>query len=450
MTTRTVVSWGRSITARVESGRLGRFVSLAVWQTFFLFVVDSVSNVIDYLFHAYLGRSLTPGEFAIVQTMNALFLIVGTTLGVLQPVVARFVSHSRGLGEPDARRAAIFRLYFSQSLVLGLVLSGLVWLGRERIGDWLNVPPAAITLAAVAVVIFLLRPVVNGMLQGQQRFVLFGLTHTFYALGRLVLALVFVGVLGAGALGGVAAMPGGAFLGLLAGLAFLGLSIRTREQALNAGESRAMLRQGWQLSLAAFIAYAAYMSLLNIDIIWINRTLSPELAGNYASAAVLRRVIAVLPGAVLTVLFPRVAIQVAQGRRPDRSLLKAAAAITASTATLTVIYFMWGSWLVRLFFGPGYSSAGNLVGWMALGMIGAGLLAIWLNLFLASRPWPFITVLALIAGLQIGLMEIWGRTPEAMVAVFGVTTWLGALAGTAIYFLWLRPSLGRAGAAATP
>lgn len=450
MTTKTVTSWGRNITTKVESGLFGRFLSVSVWQTFFLFVVDSVSNVIDYLFHAYLGRSLTPGEFAIVQTMNAMFLIVGTALGVLQPVVARFVSHSRGLGEPEARRAAIFRLYFSQSLVLGLALSGLTWLGRGRFSDWLNVPSAAITLAALAMLVFLLRPVVNGMLQGQQRFVLFGLTHTFYALGRLILALVFVGVLAAGALGGVAAIPGGAFLGLLAGLAFLGFSIWTRKHTLDPVESRAMLRQGWQLSLAAFIAYAAYMCLLNFDIIWINRTLPPELAGNYASAAVLRRIIAVLPGAVLTVLFPRVAIQVAQGRRPDKSLLKAATAITASTAALSAIFFTRGAWLVRLFFGPGYSSAGHWVGWMGLGMIGAGLLAVWLNLFLASRPWPFVIVLALIAGLQIGLLELWGHTPEATVAVFGLTTWLGALAGAAIYFLWLRPALGLAGADATP
>ena len=153
---------------------------------------------------------------------------------------------------------------------------------------------------------------------------------------------------------------------------------------------------------------------------------------------------------MLTGLYPRIAQQVAQGLRPDRSLLKAAVAITASTAGLALTYFVLGERLVGLVFGPGYSAAGRLVGWMALGMIGAGLLAIWLNLFLASRPWPFVAALALIAGLQLALSALWGRTPEAMVAVFGLTAWLGALAGAAIYFLWLRPSLGRPGAVARP
>ena len=135
---------------------------------------------------------------------------------MLQPVVARFVARSRSLGEPPARRAAIFQLYLYQSLGLGLALAALAWLGRGPLAGWLNVPVAAIGLAAAAGVAFLARPVVNGMLQGQERFALFGLAHTVYASGRLLTALALVGWLGAAALGGVAAMVTGLFLALVA------------------------------------------------------------------------------------------------------------------------------------------------------------------------------------------------------------------------------------------
>ena len=424
----------------VACGRLGRAVSPAMWQTLFLFATDSVANVIDYLFHAFLGRTLAPGDFAVVQTMNAVFLIVGTAFGVLQPVVARFVARSRSLGEPPARRAAIFQLYLYQSLGLGLALAALAWLGRGPLAGWLNVPVAAIGLAAAAGVAFLARPVVNGMLQGQERFALFGLAHTVYASGRLLTALALVGWLGAAALGGVGAMVTGLFLALVAELLFLGRSVWVRP-APAALAARPLLREGWRLSLAAFFAYAAYMALLNSDIIWTNRTLAPTMAGTYASAAVLRRVMAVLPGAVIIVLFPRIAAQVALGRRPDRTLLKAAAAVTASTTALALVYVAFGPQLVRLLFGANYPQAAGLLGLMAVGMIGAGLLAIALNLFLASRPWPFVVVLTLLAGLQIALLARWGQTAEAATALFAVTIWLGVLAGAAIYGLWLRPSL---------
>ena len=198
--------------------------------------------------------------------MTAVFLILGTAFGVVQPVVARFVARSRSLGEPPARRAAILQLYRYQSLGLGLALAALAWLGRGPLAGWLNVPVAAIGLAAAAGVAFLARLVVNGMLQGRERFALFGLAHTVYASGRLLTALALVGWLGAAALGGVAAMVTGLFLALVAGLLFLGRSVWVRP-APGALAARPLLRDGWRLSLAAFFAYAAYMALLNSDII---------------------------------------------------------------------------------------------------------------------------------------------------------------------------------------
>ncbi len=73
-------------------GQIGRYATPAAQGTIFLLVVDAITNLIDYLFHAYLGHALIPAEFAIVQTLNSLILILMTTFGVLQPVVARFVA----------------------------------------------------------------------------------------------------------------------------------------------------------------------------------------------------------------------------------------------------------------------------------------------------------------------------------------------------------------------
>ena len=85
-----------------------------------------------------------------------------------------------------------------------------------------------------------------------------------------------------------------------------------------------------------------------------------------------------------------------------------------STTALALVYVAFGPQLVRLLFGANYPQAAGLLGLMAVGMIGAGLLAIALNLFLASRPWPFVVVLTLLAGLQIALLARWGQTAEAL------------------------------------
>ena len=126
-------------------------VSPAARQTAFLFGVDSFTNVVDYGFHVYLGRALLPGQFAVVQTVNAVFLILLTAFGVMQPVMARFVAEAEA-GTPSASSSAgpqsraIFQRFFRTCAILGLLLAGLVWLARYPAARWLNVMPNRATL----------------------------------------------------------------------------------------------------------------------------------------------------------------------------------------------------------------------------------------------------------------------------------------------------------------
>ena len=416
-------------------------MSATAWQTLFLFAVDGVSNVVDYLFHVFLGRSLPPGDFAVVQTINSLFLIVGTAFAVFQPVVARYVAESDDRAGAEAQQRAIFQLYMSRSAFIGLILAGALWLGRDAVAAGLKVPPATITLAAMTVIFLLVRPVVSGMLQGQERFVAFGITRSSFALSRLLLVLVFVGVLGGGAVAAVATMPLAGAVALAMGLLLLGATVWQQSSPEAKQVARGLLGAGWRLSIAAFLAYIAYMTLLNLDVIFANRAFPVEVSGGYASAVVLRRVLSVLPGAVLVVLYPRVASLVAQNRLPDRTLAKALAVIVTTTALLTALYFLLGDWLVPAIFGEGYDLGGSLLGWMGVGMIGFGITAVWMNVFLATRPWPYSLTLVAVVVLQAILYATIGTTPRQLTLVFVVSGWGAAGVGALLYGLWLRPQL---------
>lgn len=422
---------------------LGAFASPAARQTAFLFGVDSFANVVDYGFHVYLGRALMPPDFAVVQTVNAVLLILVTAFGVMQPVLARFVAEAEtggGLHSPvgAVESRVIFQHFFRICSIAGLLLSGLVWLGRVPLGQWLNVPTAAVGLSASMVLLSLLRPVVGGMLQGQQRFVAFGWTRSLHAIGRLASGVLLVS-LGGGALAAITAYPIGGGLALLGGLVFLGLAVWQR----GTPPPSQLWRDAIRLSASAFLAYAAYMSLMNSDLIWVNRGLAGELAGSYATAVLFRRILALLPGAVLVVMYPRVVSRVTKGRLPDSLLWKSAAVVSASTLILTALYFAFGPAIVRLFFGEVYMAAAPLLGWMGLGMLGYGLGSIWINLFLATRPLPFVGLLLVLAVSQHLLLSQFSQNISQATATFILAGWVLALGGLLIYLLVLRPTLGR-------
>ena len=414
------------------------FLPAAVWQTGFLFGLDGLANVIDYGFHIYLAWVLVPGDFAILQTVNASLLVLITTFSVTQPVVARYVAEAAVKNSASATaESSIFRYYFGRSLIVGLLLALLVWLGAGPLAGWLNVPTAVVRWGALMLVIITVRPVVAGMLQGRHQFVAYGLMRLIYAGGRLALAFVLIS-LGRGLLGAVAAMPLGALLALLAGLVSLGWFVWRPGPLLSAE-----FRQAGPYLVSAFIAYAAYMSLLNNDLIWVNRLFSADVAANYATAVVLRRVLSLLPGVIIVIMYPRAVAKVTQGKLPDKLLGKTAVVVFAPTLLLALAYALFGADIVRWTFGSTYANSAPLLGWMGLAMLGYGLTAIWLNFYLATRPGPFVALLAITAVTQATLLSRYHTNLNQIIITFVLSGWFLAITGLLVYLFWLRPILSQ-------
>jgi O-antigen/teichoic acid export membrane protein len=198
---------------------------------------------------------------------------------------------------------------------------------------------------------------------------------------------------------------------------------------------------GLRLSAGTFVAFAANTALQSNDVIWVNRVFAAEVAGAYAGAVLLRRVLALLPGAVVVIFFPRVVAAVAQRRVPDRLLVAAMTATLLPTLLLTVAYATAGSWIVQQVFSGSYSQAGPWLGWMGVAVLGYILASIWLNLFLATRPLPFIGLLAGTAVVQVVALSLYHQSIGQVIGIFTLAGWVVAIGGGVLYLFWLRPRL---------
>src|SRR3989304_5134582 len=99
--------------------RGGNFFSvITCFPTASLFLLDGLANLIDFVFHFWMGRTLTPPDFAVLQTINSIVLVYVTASGVFQPVVGRFVAEARVTGA-ESMIPAIFQTFLRASLWLG-------------------------------------------------------------------------------------------------------------------------------------------------------------------------------------------------------------------------------------------------------------------------------------------------------------------------------------------
>ena len=193
------------------------------------------------------------------------------------------------------------------------------------------------------------------------------------------------------------------------------------------------MNEGWKLSAYALLAYLAYMSLTSLDLVWVNRNLSGEAAGTYAGLVLMRRIIALLPGVAVTVMFPRIAKTLAAGDLPHRLLRQTAATILAVSGALTIIYFIFAEQLIKIIFGMAYQSAAPLLGWMGIAMIGVSLSSIWMNYYLAEKPRNFVILLGAAVALEWLLLSLLPASMQNTILAFGATGWLLALGGLILY-----------------
>ncbi len=412
--------------------RLQQIQSRAGSQTIALFLLDGLANVVDFAFHFWMGRVLIPSEFAILQTLNSVALVYTTASGVFQPVVSRYIAEARGKGQPSLI-PAIFQSFLRAAFWLGLILAGLVFLFATDIAQLLNLPAWTIQVSAVLIFLSTIRPIAIGALQGEERFFAFGFTRLALSLGRILLVFVLVQA-GLGLTGAVIALPFGWLASVLCAILLLGKPF----WAGNSSASQTLLREGWGLSFYALLAYLAYMSLTSLDLVWVNQNMPGELAGSYAGLVLMRRIVALLPGVAVTVMFPRVVRALAEGRLPSRILSQTAVIIFVVSGTLSLLYFAFSDQMITTIFGKAYQTAVPLLGWMGIATIGVSLSSIWLNYYLAERPRNFVILLGMAVALEWILLNLLPPSMQSAVLAFGVTGWLLSAAGLALYVFRIR------------
>jgi len=396
-------------------------------QTAVLFILDGLTNGIDFAFHFWMGRVLIPADFAILQTLNSVALVYTTASGVFQPVVGRFIAEARGKGQ-EASIPAIFQAFLRAAFGLGIILGIFIFIFSKNIAQLIHVPTWTIQISAALIFLSTLRPIAAGALQGSENFIAFGFARLALALGRLFL-LFFLVQAGLGLKGAVIALPFGWLVSVLCAFLFLSKPLWAKTNPA----SKSILREGWKLSFYALLAYLAYMSLTSLDLVWVNQNLSGEVAGPYAGLVLLRRIVALLPGAAVTVMFPRVANLLAKGILPSRVLAQTGAIILAASGALSFMYFVFSDQIIRIIFGKGYQMASPLLGWMGVAMIGVSLSSIWLNYYLVEKPRNFVILLGSAVALEWTLLNLFPPSLQSAVLAFGATGWLLSFAGLVLY-----------------
>jgi len=366
-------------------------------QVTIMFLATSLANLLAYLFNILMGRMLSPASFGILISLQAMLVILTVAGNAMQTTVAKYVSHFEAVAQRERTNSLV--TYFLQRVALFATIATLLLvLGRARVACFLQIAsPMAVVVLGLALIPTMVSSIIYGFLQGLQRFGAWGTLLISVATLRIILGIVFVQV-GFNAVGAVAALPvsaGIVSLPMLLLMPFL-RGKRTGEGFHAEGV--------FSYSSYVILGLICFAALTQMDMIVVKHFFPPEMAGQYAAAVTLGKIVFFLPLAVASVFFPKSSRRYALNQDTSGPLRFSLLAVAIPSGLLTLGYFLWPSLILRLVLGDQYAVTGPLIGVLGVAMTLYGLINIWLNYYLSVNQTSFLYVLSAGVLLQLVLL----------------------------------------------
>ncbi len=362
----------RSIVARFSADDLLRHAGI-------LFSGMMVVHVCNMIFQMAVSRALPKEEYALLAAFLGVLAIIQRPFGTLRTGV----NHYSSLLRQDGRDGDVKRLLRKWLLLTGIPACAFgmatVFL-NESLAEFLHLDRTAPVMIAGAVLPALLwLPILVGAGQGLQLFKWCSAATIFGALVRLGLGAGFVWFLYPAC--GWAMLGHG--LGIYASVAvlLLGLFFMLRGQQKS---SSALPSMRFYL-LQSFFILAAYAVLMTADVVLVKHYLPGDT--EFAYAATLARMVAFLPGAIVSAMSPKVASRGAGSADQHNIFLKSFGLTALFVVAVAIGCACFPGLLVRILFGISDASVylKRMVGLMAVVMVFSSLLNVTVQFLLAQR-----------------------------------------------------------------
>jgi O-antigen/teichoic acid export membrane protein len=324
-----------SLKESAAAGRLREHVSF-FRQSGWMLLATSIAGAFFMLVHtpasSMVGNAADPAagkaQYALFVTLlDSMILLSIPALG-LERVFAQLTASAIDDRRKAELRSAVRRVLMTVTLLWLLVAGGL-WFRQDAVlAGWKVTNPAALWLTLLAALVGLWIPVFNGLLQGSQRFLWLGNAGIALGAGRLAgvtVAVVALGWLAAGAMGGVLA---GAVISLA-------IAVWTSRDEWRGPVSSEGGWKWWRPWLLLTLGLAAGNVMLSWDSLLVQRLFGDEGNAFYFAAGRVGRGLVAFTTPVAIVLFPKIARSAATGE--PTGALKLALGATLGTGVLAAL-----------------------------------------------------------------------------------------------------------------
>ena len=322
-----------------------------------LFVMINIFNFLNYVFHFTMARMLGPIDYGLLAVLMSVIYIFAVPNEAIQAVVSRIISKfnikkefgkmnfvfAKTIGKCLKASVICFILFIPIALFLAYFLPDVTF--------WYLVFTGTILFS-----IFIL-PVVRGTLQGRKKFKKLGWSMIVESISKLIVSVLLV-FLGVKVYGAVAGAVFSIYFSFLISLFFLKEVTGSKKKKVETSEVRSY-------SKPIIIAVFVIMIMFSLDIILAKRFFPAELAGKYAVASMLGKMIffGVVP--ISKAMFPITSEDAEKGKK-GKSFRQSVILVVGGCLVAVAAFFLIPRFIIRILFGLDYVEVSGILGFVGL------------------------------------------------------------------------------------
>ncbi|PIN94025.1 hypothetical protein COU54_00640 [Candidatus Pacearchaeota archaeon CG10_big_fil_rev_8_21_14_0_10_31_24] len=250
-----------------------------------LLITFNIFNFLNFVFQFTMVRMLSVAEYGILGGIFLIVYIFTTFIEAIQTIITKFTSNENNLGKlKNLLKRALKKAYFFAAVFYIFYLIIAIFLSYLTKIDYILFALTGLLIFAVLII-----PINRGAMQGRKMFGSLGANLIIEAVSKIVIAVLLVYAFST-------FYPElklyGAIFGLVAGAGIAAaLSYVSLIKILKSKEERIHIPDIYTYSLPVFIATLAIVAFYSIDVFIANIFFEKEIAGYYAIASILSKII---------------------------------------------------------------------------------------------------------------------------------------------------------------
>lgn len=344
-------------------------------------ILGGIIGVINYLFNIFIVRYTDSAVFSIFSAALGIIYLVQIPSTSIQSIVIKNVAKNK-----DANLTMYMKMTYISFGIIGAICSVVFFFSNAQISDLASIPSNLIPYLAITFFLSFLSPIAKGFLLGYEKVITVNLITLLETVLKFAMGFIAVKMGGCLELLILAnALP--ALLTTVGILPFLKLNSTGK-----------VIKNNYKDFILITLFYLLLTMPYTIDLVLVNESFRAE----YSSVALLGKLVYFACVLTATVLFARLSNENNKCKQ-RKSLLISIVLACAIGLVISLLYFLFGDFIVRLTVGEQYLSTVPYLGIFGLCMTGFACVYMVANYFISKGVFSYLFVLFITSVLQIYL-----------------------------------------------